>query len=135
MSGQAAGGGEHVLDCYRHVSPSQGPGIQIINGITGIFGGIGSGIGNIGNVILGIPPAATSTPQPEEQKEEQEQEKEDMEVDGICSATCNNWPYSQCRVELRRRDGSWQSATCLNPYVARPGPFNPWPRKYTNYPE
>merc|ERR1712037_394469 len=47
--------------------------------------------------------------------------------EGVCTSTCNDWPYSQCRVELRRPDGSWQAATCLHPYTARPGPFNPFP--------
>ena len=112
----------------------QGPGVQLINGISGIFG-------NLGSVILGIPPnnqpATTSPPPPPAPPAGCPVEgcPAEGDLEGVCTSTCNEWPYSQCRVELRRPDGSWQAATCLNPYTARPGPFNPFPQKFTNYPE
>ena len=113
----------------------QGPGVQLINGISGIFG-------NLGSVILGIPPnnqpKPTSPPPPPSPPagcQSVEGCPAEGDLEGVCTSTCNEWPYSQCRVELRRPDGSWQAATCLNPYTARPGPFNPFPQKFTNYPE
>ena len=39
------------------------------------------------------------------------------EEEGVCTATCNEWPYSQCRVELRRPDGSWQANTKIQKYT------------------
>ena len=57
-------------------------------------------------------------------------------VEGVCSMQCNDWPYSQCKVQLTRRDGSWQAASCLHPYMERPGPATGWmARKFSNYPE
>ena len=110
----------------------QGPGVQLINGISGIFG-------NLGSVILGIPPnqpgPTRPPPPPAPSGCPVEGCPAEGEEEGLCTSTCNEWPYSQCRVELRRPDGSWQAATCLNPYTARPGPFNPFPQKFTNYPE
>ena len=109
----------------------QGPGVQLINGISGIFG-------NIGSVILGIPPnqpATTSTPPPppagcpvegtlkvahhhhQHHHHPVEGCPAEGEEEGVCTATCNEWPYSQCRVELRRPDGSWQAKTKIQKYT------------------
>jgi len=126
-------------DC---LPPPPGPGMQFINGITGIFGGLGT-------VILGIPPNTQTTtttvaPPLEEAPLPTEELEEECPVQGcvvkeegdwMCVTTCADWPYSQCNVELRRADGSWQAATCLNPFISRPGPFTPFPQKFTNYPE
>ena len=110
----------------------QGPGVQLINGISGIFG-------NLGSVILGIPPNTPSpgptSPPPAPAGCPVDGCPAEGDEEGTCISTCEDWPYSQCRVELRRPDGSWQAATCLNPYTTKPGPFNPFPQKFTNYPE
>jgi len=110
--GEASG----VQNCDSGPCTPMGPGVQLINGISGIFG-------NLGSVIL-APAGCPVDGCPAEGDEE-----------GTCISTCEDWPYSQCRVELRRPDGSWQAATCLNPYTTKPGPFNPFPQKFTNYPE
>ena len=114
--------------------------MQLINGITGIFGGLGT-------VILGIPPNPQTTtigPPPGEATLPTKELGEECpaqgcavkeEVDWTCVTTCTDWPFSQCNVELRRTDGSWQAATCLHPFISRPGPFTPFPQKFTNYPE
>lgn len=58
---------------------------------------------------------------------------------GSCTSSCEGWPYTQCETELRWTDGSWQTATCLNPYIASNNMFGSSfassPPKYSNYPE
>merc|ERR1719278_68753 len=56
-------------------------------------------------------------------------------AEGTCTTTCNNWPYGQCKVELRWGNGGHQSATCINPYTGSTNRFNNQPQKFSNYPK
>merc|ERR1711971_321890 len=48
-----------------------------------------------------------------------------------CEYDCEGWPLQQCKVTWVSSDGSWLSASCLNPYTVTRGKVV----RCDNYPE
>lgn len=108
------------------------PGVELIEEIPSIIGGL----------VDSANPKPSSTPSPKPSPA-----PSPVPSPGIrCTHSCKGWPHSQCSVTAHSENGSWQTASCLNPYRDTQGlfniPFNPFvilgtnkKHKYTNYPE